>query len=291
MRNYSVKLFLCCIPLIFSSFLFAKENSKYQLVNDEPATPDDGFIKERAVIIQDWNIRKGQDIAAKKKQKSDASATSGEPQVEPVPEEGNKKKEASAFIKILPFGAGQFAHGRPALGTMFAVGQLTSLILLYTDLQEQSKVEKEGLQYIDDREAELKEMIAANASASEQDAHNTETDEKAAEYRKKISDLSSKATIYGALLGIFYFSSVIEAFVRGPVGADASSDKPADGVVPGKKKKKKKKKGTYVLPDGEEIYGSNYPGSHFDWQVSPIPFNSRITPEKPSVNLQISYSF
>lgn len=292
--------------LIASATSHAQSNVRYRLVKEihapaanidndllaqaEPARGD-GVVGEREAIVNDWNIVRKEDLAAKKKKKtsdgSDEFSSSDDSSLdrEDQASKKNKIEDVSSGLKLLPLGVGQFGQGKPLLGGLFLVAQLGSFFLFYSAQQDQSKQQSEGNTYRDERATDYDARVAAGAKTDELDAHNTETDEKLAAYNKNIKNDGTKATTYMALAGIFYLASVFEAFHNPPSAKADHGDK--------KKKKKKAKREAHLLLDEEEdeFVAEHYSKSYFDVQLSPLPFDTAIIPQNPSVNLQIAYHF
>jgi hypothetical protein len=126
----------------------------------------------------------------------------------------------SAFIKILPFGAGQFCNGSMFKGLVFLGGEAAALFFFKSNSDAAASFQTKLNNRLDEREID-RETI----SSSELEDYDAETDDIEAQGKKVIAQAQQNATYSIAAFAGLYGLGVIDAFMNEPAPKDKSKTK------------------------------------------------------------------
>ena len=138
-----------------------------------------------------------------------------------------KSSGCGTFVKILPFGGGQFCNGSALKGVFFLGSELTSLYFYKSNSDAAATISAKLNTIRNEREA-------ARSDTDDVEAFDAETEETTKKYNAAIAKSKQQAQLSLVSFGGFWALGVIDAFVNEPSGKSTSKS-------PKLKRKKKAK--------------------------------------------------
>ncbi len=171
--------------------------------------------------------------------------------------------DCSAFIKILPFGAGQFCKGSAFKGLVFLGGEAAALFMYKSNSDAAASYTTKVNTILAERQAERE-----NIDPADQEAYDEETAQKEKQGKDVIAKAKQNASLSMASFGGLYVVGVIDAFVSDP----ASS---------GKSKKGKKRRGRPRIINSYNL----------DLDKAPLGTYALLLPHEVSESSDINFMF
>ena len=142
------------------------------------------------------------------------------------------KSSSGIFVRLLPFGVGQFANGSPLLGTVFAASEIGALVFWWQNNQAATTA-------ANDTNKILQERKIAEEALPEADREQWRKDSEAFQLARKtyVQQTHQQSLIGLAVFGGLWAAGAIEAIVNEP--------------APAPKKRSRRRSGFSLLPQGD----------------------------------------